>query len=105
MPRGVYNRNAARTRASKNASLSARLESLSKELASLTDEVREAEELKKVVEGYIGSSGRASRATSAPRRRGRPRKTATNTPAAKRKTPTRRRVAAKRRAKTTPTKS
>lgn len=84
MPRGVYDRSKARrrtTRASK-ASLSTRIEQLSKELASLSEEVKRAEGLQNAVNQYMqaavasvaadGRRGPGRPPGTTGRRRGRP---------------------------------
>ncbi len=79
MPKGIYDRSKARrrTRRTKDASLSARIERLSKELASLSDEVKHVEGIQSAVSQYIAAAAPATNGRRGPgrppgRRRGRP---------------------------------
>lgn len=72
MPRGVYDRGKARRNRSKT--LSARIDALTKELASISEEVRQTEGLKAVVDEYMGyrkPTGRGAGGTTARTPRGR----------------------------------
>ena len=72
MPRGVYNRSTANPRrrrrrvAPKSQALSVRIERLSKELAALGEQVRQAEGLKLAIDAVYAANG------ASPKRRGRP---------------------------------
>lgn len=92
MPRGVYDRSKARRGRGRNASLSTRIDALTKELASISEEVRQTEGLKAVVDEYMGyrkplGRGEGGATGRTPRgRRAAGRRTATKTTVRRRRT-------------------